>query len=173
MFNFNLFILAACCIQNNNELMQKYKNQNAKGSCTDRHIMLQFCGTCKIRNSFVAALQTMGREAVWQKSLLIFSPEDFPAHPFFQEKAVWSRILSIFNPCPHLALIPEFYFPTPGFLWFCLHDLFLLANHQFYLNLLHKKFFCFLYISVPKMLLALTVPFSMTHVLKSWNLVLP
>lgn len=33
MLDFNLFILAACCIQNNNELMQKYKNQNAKGNC--------------------------------------------------------------------------------------------------------------------------------------------
>lgn len=30
----------------------------------------------------------------------------------------------IFNPCPHLALIPEFYFPAPGFLWFCLHGFF-------------------------------------------------
>lgn len=42
MLDFNLFILAACCTQNSNELMQKYKNQKAEGNCTDRHIMPSF-----------------------------------------------------------------------------------------------------------------------------------
>lgn len=73
------------------------------------------CLTCRPRGGM-----WFGRNPCWRfllkTSLLIlftwkkqFGPEFCPL---------------VFNPCPFLALISEFYFLAPGFLWFCLHGLF-------------------------------------------------